>query len=43
MLISQVVAPRTSKIVELPDPEPAPDQVLIEVVACGVCTSVTSY
>ena len=39
MLISQVVAPRTSKIVELPDPEPAPDQVLIEVVACGVCTS----
>lgn len=39
MLISQVVAPRTSEIAELPDPEPAADQVLVEVVACGVCTS----
>jgi threonine dehydrogenase-like Zn-dependent dehydrogenase len=39
MLISQIVAPRTSEIVELPDPEPGADQVLVEVLACGVCTS----
>lgn len=39
MLISQVVAPSTSEIVEVPDPEPTADQVLVEVVACGVCTS----
>jgi L-iditol 2-dehydrogenase len=39
MLISQIIGPRTSEIVELPDPEPAADQVLVEVLACGVCTS----
>jgi len=39
MLISQVVGPRTSEIVEVPTPQPGPDQVLVEVVASGVCTS----
>lgn len=39
MRISQIVGPRTSEVVELPDPVPADDQVLVEVVASGVCTS----
>ncbi|MFI9382405.1 zinc-binding dehydrogenase [Kutzneria sp. NPDC052558] len=39
MRLSQLVGPRTSKVVSLPDPVPAPDQVLVEVLACGVCTS----
>ena len=39
MRLSQLVGPRTSKVVELPDPTPAADQVLVEVLACGVCTS----
>jgi L-iditol 2-dehydrogenase len=39
MRLSQLVGPRTSKVVELPDPVPAADQVLVEVLACGVCTS----
>jgi (R,R)-butanediol dehydrogenase/meso-butanediol dehydrogenase/diacetyl reductase len=39
MLISRVVAARTSRIEERPTPEPAPGQVLVEVVASGVCTS----
>ncbi|MFC0436679.1 zinc-binding dehydrogenase [Kutzneria buriramensis] len=39
MRLSQLVGPRTSKVVELPDPAPAADQVLVEVLACGVCTS----
>lgn len=39
MLISRVVAPRTSRIDEEPTPEPSPGQVLVEVVASGVCTS----
>ncbi|GAA1935730.1 zinc-binding dehydrogenase [Microbacterium aoyamense] len=39
MRISQVVAPRLSAIVEVPDPVPGPHQVLVEVIACGVCTS----
>lgn len=37
--ISQVVAPRTSEIVEIADPIAGPGQVLIDVLACGVCTS----
>jgi threonine dehydrogenase-like Zn-dependent dehydrogenase len=39
MRLSQLVGPRTSEVVELPDPVPAADQVLVEVLACGVCTS----
>ncbi|WP_345033135.1 hypothetical protein [Kutzneria kofuensis] len=39
MRLSQLVGPRTSKVVERPDPVPAADQVLVEVLACGVCTS----
>jgi threonine dehydrogenase-like Zn-dependent dehydrogenase len=39
MRLSQLVGPRTSKVVELPDPTPAAGQVLVEVLACGVCTS----
>lgn len=39
MLISRVVAPRTSRIDEVATPEPARGQILIEVLASGVCTS----
>jgi L-iditol 2-dehydrogenase len=39
VLISQVIGPRTSEIIEIPDPEPAADEVLVDVVASGVCTS----
>ena len=39
MRISQVVAPRTSAVTEVADPRPAADQVLVEVLASGVCTS----
>lgn len=39
MLISRVVAPRTSRIVELPTPTPARGEVLVEILASGVCTS----
>ncbi|SDH13400.1 Threonine dehydrogenase [Leifsonia sp. 98AMF] len=39
MLISRVVAARTSRIEEAPTPEPHPGQVLVEIVASGVCTS----
>jgi len=39
MRISQIVGPRTSEVIEAPDPVPADDQVLVEVVASGVCTS----
>lgn len=39
MKISQVVAPRTSAVIEVADPQPAADQVLVEVLASGVCTS----
>jgi threonine dehydrogenase-like Zn-dependent dehydrogenase len=37
--ISQVIGPRTSEVIEVPDPEPADGQVLVQVVASGVCTS----
>jgi threonine dehydrogenase-like Zn-dependent dehydrogenase len=37
--ISQVIGPRTSEVIEVPDPRPAEDQVLVQVVASGVCTS----
>ncbi len=39
MRISQVVAPRTSEVIEARDPVPGDGQVLVEVVASGVCTS----
>ena len=39
MKISQVIGPRTSEVIEVPDPEPADGQVLVQVVASGVCTS----
>ncbi|MFE2887210.1 zinc-binding dehydrogenase [Streptomyces sp. NPDC059272] len=39
MKFSQVVGPRTSEIATADDPVPAADQVLVEVLACGVCTS----
>ena len=39
MKISQVVGPRTSEIIEAADPVPGAAQILVEVVACGVCTS----
>jgi len=39
MLASQVIGPGRSEMVELPDPVPRPDQVVVDVLACGVCTS----
>lgn len=39
MLISRVVAARTSRIEERPTPSPQPGQVLVEILASGVCTS----
>ena len=39
MRISQIVGPRTSEIVEVDDPVPAVGELLVEVVASGVCTS----
>jgi threonine dehydrogenase-like Zn-dependent dehydrogenase len=39
MKISQLVGPRASAVVEVEDPVPGDDQVLVEVLACGVCTS----
>jgi len=39
MRISQVIGPRRSDIVEVPDLVPGPSEVLIDVLACGVCAS----
>ncbi|MEU6851635.1 zinc-binding dehydrogenase [Actinacidiphila alni] len=39
MKISQLVGPRTSEVVAAEDPVPGPAQVLVEVLASGVCTS----
>ncbi|MEU0948534.1 alcohol dehydrogenase catalytic domain-containing protein [Streptomyces canus] len=39
MKISQVIGPRTSEVVEIPDPIPREDEVLVEVVSSGVCAS----
>jgi threonine dehydrogenase-like Zn-dependent dehydrogenase len=39
MLISRVIAPRTSRIDEVATPEPRAGQILIDVLASGVCTS----
>ncbi|UAJ80350.1 zinc-binding dehydrogenase [Leifsonia sp. ZF2019] len=39
MLISRVVSARTSRIDEIPTPAPGAGQVLVEILASGVCTS----
>jgi len=39
MRISQVVGPRKSEVVEVDDPVPGAGELLVEVVASGVCTS----
>jgi L-iditol 2-dehydrogenase len=39
MRISQIIRPRTSEVVLVDDPQPADHQVLVKVVASGVCTS----
>ena len=39
MRYSQLIAPRTSEVVEGPLTEPGPRQVLVRVTACGVCAS----
>jgi threonine dehydrogenase-like Zn-dependent dehydrogenase len=39
MQVSQVVRPRRSEVVRVDDPVPGADQVVVEVLACGVCTS----
>jgi L-iditol 2-dehydrogenase len=39
MRVSQLAGPRTSEVIEVPDPVPGDGQVLVEVVASGVCTS----
>ena len=39
MKISQITGPRTSQLVEVDDPVPGDGQVLVKVVASGVCTS----
>jgi threonine dehydrogenase-like Zn-dependent dehydrogenase len=39
MKISRVVGPGTSEVVDVEDPKPGDDQVLVEVLAGGVCTS----
>ncbi len=39
MLVSQVIGPRRSEIVEMPDPVAGPREVVVDVLACGVCTS----
>jgi L-iditol 2-dehydrogenase len=39
MRISRLIGPATSEVVEVDDPTPGAAQVLVEVLACGVCTS----
>jgi L-iditol 2-dehydrogenase len=39
MLVSQVIAPRTSQVIELDDPVARTGEILVDVVACGICTS----
>lgn len=39
MRYSQLIAPRTSEVVEEPTPDPGPGEVLVRVEACGVCAS----
>jgi threonine dehydrogenase-like Zn-dependent dehydrogenase len=39
MRYSQLVAPRTSEVVEVPTPDPGPGEVMVRVQASGVCAS----
>jgi threonine dehydrogenase-like Zn-dependent dehydrogenase len=39
MWVSQIIGPRTSEVIEAQDPEPRDHEVLVEVLASGVCTS----
>ena len=39
MRYSQLIAPRTSEVVEASTPDPGPGEVLVRVTACGVCAS----
>ena len=39
MRYSQLIAPRTSEVVEAPTPDPGPGEVLVRVQASGVCAS----
>ncbi len=39
MRTSQVVGPRRSEVVEIADPVPEAGEILVEVIACGVCSS----
>jgi L-iditol 2-dehydrogenase len=39
MRVSQITGPRTSEVVRVADPQPGEHQVLVKVVASGVCTS----
>src|ERR671916_609931 len=39
MRYSQLIAPRTSEVVEVPTPDPGPGEVLVHVMASGVCAS----
>jgi threonine dehydrogenase-like Zn-dependent dehydrogenase len=39
MRFSQLIGPRSSAVLDAPDPSPTADQVLVDVLACGVCTS----
>src|SRR5918998_1202641 len=39
MRYSQLIAPRTSEVVEVPTPDPGPGEVLVRVMASGVCAS----
>lgn len=39
MQFSQIIAPRTSEVVCAATPDPGPDEVLVQVTACGVCAS----
>ncbi|MDR2929797.1 MAG: zinc-binding dehydrogenase [Propionibacteriaceae bacterium] len=39
MFVSHVIGPKTSRVVEVADPTPRPGHVIVDVVACGICTS----
>jgi L-iditol 2-dehydrogenase len=43
MRLAELRGPREFVIVDAPVPEPAVDEVLVEVAACGVCSSELSH